>query len=279
MSYYRNEPQIGCDVAVEDQPLVVNCVGQLEIPCGFSTTAKSGRHDFYLMYLVSGELDALVNGFECRIVPGCAVIFPPKHGYRYSKTGQGSVKYLWVHFTGFDAGALLERLGLGCGGVFRVGLDERLSSLFFALMEDFICRDEFFEESTAAGLKTLLISLRRLVLSAEQPKSSLGRLFESISFIHKNYIRPLTNSQLAQIEHLSISQYIELFKKYVGTTPHSYIIELRIRSSCDLLISSDLTVSQIAAAVGYEDAHYFSRLFKLYRGVTPEDYRRNSHGS
>ena len=38
---------------------------------------------------------------------------------------------------------------------------------------------------------------------------------------------------------------------------------------------SDLSVTQAALAVGYPDAHYFSRIFKSYRGVTPEEFRRS----
>lgn len=277
VSYYNRESSSEeSNRKIDDRPLVVNCTGRVDLPCKFTTHAKFGRHDFYLMYLTNGELDAVVNGVEEHITPGCAVIFPPEREYIYSKTGQSDVQYLWTHFTGYDAEPLLKRLGFGISGVFQVGIDENISGMFFQLMEDFILRDDYFIESTASKLTEILISIRRrLDTSAEQRTGSVSRIFESIRYIHANYKKNLTNEQLAKIENLSVSQYIELFKRCTGTTPHSYLIELRIRNSCDLLSRSDLSVTQAALAVGYQDAHYFSRIFKAYRGITPEQFRRN----
>lgn len=275
VSYYNRENSSEeSNVRVDDLPLVVNCTGRVDLPCKFTTHAKYGRHDFYLMYLTSGELDAVVNDKNEHITPGCAVIFPPEREYTYSKTSKADVQYLWTHFTGSNAESLLAKLGLS-GGVYPIGIDENISGMFFQLMEDFILRDDFFIESTAAKLTEILITIRRrLETSTEQPVASVSRIFESIRYIHANYKKNLTNEQLAKIENLSVSQYIELFKRCTGTTPHSYLIELRIRNSCDLLLRSDLSVTQAALAVGYSDAHYFSRIFKSYRGVTPEEFRR-----
>ncbi len=276
VGYYNRELNAeASNVKVTDRPLVVNCTGSVDLPCKFTTHAKSGRHDFYLMYMTSGELDAIVDGTETKILPGNAVIFPPEREYKYSKTGPSDIQYLWAHFSGYDAAGLLERLEFGHSGVFDVGIDESITSMFLQLMEDFILRDRYFIEATAAKLTEILITMRRRINSrADQVPGSISRVFESIRYIHANYKKPLSNELLASIEHLSVSQYIELFKKCTGATPRSYIIELRIRNSCDLLSRSDLTVAQAALAVGYEDAHYFSRLFKAYRGISPEQYRR-----
>lgn len=277
VSFYNREvSSVESDRQILDKPLVVNCVGRVDLSCRFTTNSKYGRHDYYLMYLTRGALDAEICGSAHRIVPGDAVIFPPEREYHYSNSGKSGVQYLWTHFTGSEAEHLLESCGFGAHGVFKVGIDEKISAMFIQLMEEFIRRDSFFVESAAAKLTEILIAMRRRLNAADdQPAGSVSRVFESIRFIHDNYKKPLTNEQLAKIEHLSVSQYIELFKKCTGTTPRSYIIELRIRNSCDLLTRSDLTVAQAAQAVGYDDAHYFSRLFKSYRGVSPEQYRRS----
>lgn len=47
-----------------------------------------------------------------------------------------------------------------------------------------------------------------------------------------------------------------------------------MRNACDLLSRSDLPLKEIAMTVGYDDPHYFSRIFKNHRGVSPEAYRR-----
>ncbi|MCI8387171.1 MAG: AraC family transcriptional regulator [Clostridiales bacterium] len=278
VGYYRHEyAAVNGNVRTDDLPLVVNCTGRVDLPYDFTTHERYGRHDYYLMYLTSGNLEALVDGKEYLLVPGDVVIFPPEREYRYNRQGNADIQYLWAHFTGNDAESMLRRFGFGAHGVFKIGIDENISMLFMLMMEDFVMQDKYYAESASNRLTSIFIAMRRkLDRIAELGSGSMGRIFESIKYIHTNFQKPISNEKLASIEHLSVSQYIELFKKSTGATPRSYIIELRIRNACDLLCRSDLTVSQIAQTVGYDDAHYFSRLFKLHRGISPENYRRSA---
>lgn len=259
---------------ITDRRLVVNCAGRVDLPYSFRTHEPNGRHDIYLMYITCGSMQALVNGRICEISAGDVVLFPPEREYWYEKKSVSDIRYHWAHFSGFEAESLVESLGLDGYGIFRVGIDESISMTFMQLVEDFIVNDRYSELSAANRLTTILIAIRRLLDRPEVDRSeSLDRVFNSIKHIHENFKKPLTNELLAGIEHLSVSQYIELFKKSTGTTPRSYIIELRMRNACDLLARSNLTVAQIAETVGYDDPHYFSRVFKHYRNISPEGYR------
>lgn len=53
----------------------------------------------------------------------------------------------------------------------------------------------------------------------------------------------------------------------------AYLLDVRIRQACTLLTHSDLTITNIARSVGYEDSLYFSRLFRRKKGQTPSQYR------
>ena len=273
------EPKIYHSVAnnyrVDDRQLVVNCTGRVDLPFWFRTHEINGLHDFYLMYLTSGRMTALVDGKEYDVQAGDAVIFPPEREYRYEKTSTADIQYHWAHFSGYSAAALLSRLGFGMSGVFRIGIDETISMLFMQLVEDFIMGDGYSELSAGVKLTEILIAIRRALDRPQTDRpESIDRVFASIKYIHENFKRPLSNELLAEIEHLSVSQYIELFKKSTGSTPRNYIIELRVRNACDLLSRSYLPLKEIAMTVGYDDPHYFSRIFKNHRGVSPEAYRR-----
>ena len=63
------------------------------------------------------------------------------------------------------------------------------------------------------------------------------------------------------------------FKRITGKTLTSYITQVRIDRSKALLLSTQLPVGQVAVEVGYQDAFYFSRLFKRYCNATPSEYR------
>ena len=64
-----------------------------------------------------------------------------------------------------------------------------------------------------------------------------------------------------------------LFKKEVGISPHKYITDVRIRQAKYLLEYSDLNINEVSVSVGFEDALYFSRMFKKYTGVSPQKYK------
>ena len=55
-----------------------------------------------------------------------------------------------------------------------------------------------------------------------------------------------------------------------------YVVSIRIEAAKNLLTSSDITISEIASLVGYDNSLYFSRLFTKHTGTSPTAYR-NAH--
>jgi AraC-like DNA-binding protein len=89
-------------------------------------------------------------------------------------------------------------------------------------------------------------------------------------------------SALASLIHVSPSYYFALFKRETGYAPIDFFIHLRMRRACRLLETTTLSVKEIADELGYDDAFYFSRLFKSVTSLAPTDYRllkRNSRES
>lgn len=83
----------------------------------------------------------------------------------------------------------------------------------------------------------------------------------------------LNVNQLAAVVHVSSSHFFTMFKRQTGYASIDFLIHLRMFRGCLMLDHTPLTVKEIATALGYEDAFYFSRLFKLVSAVPPRDYR------
>jgi AraC family transcriptional regulator len=79
---------------------------------------------------------------------------------------------------------------------------------------------------------------------------------------------------LANSVGLSPYHFSRAFKQSTGLPPHRYQIKLRIERAMDLLANSRLSISDVAAAVGYDDQGQLARLFRREVGVTPSQYRR-----
>ena len=71
---------------------------------------------------------------------------------------------------------------------------------------------------------------------------------------------------------------MDLFKQQTGYTPIDYFIQLRMHRACQLLDTTDLSIKTVAADLGYEDALYFTRVFKAVNGMAPTQYRRMRKG-
>ncbi len=273
-AYYRSLDNGDCNEAITDRPLVVNCSGLCVMNRPFTTHARSGRNDYYLLYMYGGGVEALANGERCSLSAGQCVIFLPNREYKYTKTSAEDVVYYWAHFTGSSAPELVSKLGLS-GGVKTVGLSDGVASRFAALFSEFIRRDDYFELSAAALLVSICVALSRRIRDNTRRESPDGsRLSESLLYIHKNLGSELSLSKLASIEHLSPSRYRTLFRRLMGCPPQSYIASLRMMRACELLSQTRLSVKEIGASVGYGDGLYFCRVFKKSTGMPPREYRR-----
>jgi transcriptional regulator GlxA family with amidase domain len=99
------------------------------------------------------------------------------------------------------------------------------------------------------------------------------RIEQTITFMREHLNQSLPVAKLASLANMSPSYYTALFKRHTGCAPIDYFIRLRMRHARDLLMTTSLNVKEVAAALGYEDPFYFSRVFKSVNQVAPSDYR------
>jgi len=96
----------------------------------------------------------------------------------------------------------------------------------------------------------------------------------ALHFLSENYSRDITLADLAGVTGMSISHFRRSFRFVTGSSPIDFLLDLRLRKAAALLERSGRTVGEIAAATGFNDANYFSRLFTRRMGMTPREWRR-----
>jgi two-component system response regulator YesN len=96
------------------------------------------------------------------------------------------------------------------------------------------------------------------------------------AFIEENYQRPdITLHDVASHVALSNNHFCTVFSQEMGVTFTEYITRTRMDKAKHLLINTSDRASEIAGAVGYNDPHYFSYLFRKQAGMTPTDFRKS----
>lgn len=88
----------------------------------------------------------------------------------------------------------------------------------------------------------------------------------------------VTVEELAAAVHRSKDYVIKLFRREFGETPHAYLLRRKVEMAKGLLFGTHMSVAQVAAAVGYDDPHYFSNTFKKHTGMSPARFRKGERG-
>lgn len=99
-------------------------------------------------------------------------------------------------------------------------------------------------------------------------------LKEAVSYIEHHYEEEdISLNQVAASVNISPSHFSTIFSKEMGETFIEYLTNVRMERAKQLLRSSTMKTAEIAYAVGYKDAHYFSYLFKKIQKCTPREFR------
>lgn len=100
-----------------------------------------------------------------------------------------------------------------------------------------------------------------------------GDILEIQVWLEENFERPITIGHLATVFAMSTRTLIRRFRAATGTPPGRYLARLRVEAAKDLLQNSNLTVSEVAARVGYRDVGAFYDLFTMHTGTKPGAFR------
>ena len=99
--------------------------------------------------------------------------------------------------------------------------------------------------------------------------------FDIINYIYNNYSESINAQSTAEFFHISITELNRILLYQVEKNFDDYLNSLRINKSCELLITTNDAISDIAVTVGYNTTKTFNRLFVLSKGMTPGMFRKS----
>lgn len=124
------------------------------------------------------------------------------------------------------------------------------------------------------GYSQLIVGkLMPLLTLKDAPSGCADALQALLLFINNHYTEPLSRQEIAQAVGYNESYISHIFSDHLNTTLTDYITSLRINDAKQLLTDTDLTVSQIAAHLGFGCIRSFNRAFVKETGASPTAYR------
>lgn len=181
------------------------------------------------------------------------------------------IQFMSEHLKDQLAGATIVRTLVRDGGI-QAGLSpvivDSISQEYAQLMRCAVSKEELY------ALEIRLIE-RFCAEAQEQRKAKYSpTVRRAIDYISINLSKPMSTEEIARAGEEKYRSFVRQFEYETGMTVKEYLTEKRCTVAAELLLSSDASIQEIAAYVGYPDNSYFSRVFKTTKGVTPLDYRQ-----
>ncbi|MEM8947665.1 MAG: AraC family transcriptional regulator [Planctomycetota bacterium] len=128
----------------------------------------------------------------------------------------------------------------------------------------------------------LVVILRRWAQSDDSLPGWLAaakdeRIARAVAAIHSNPSGYLTNSELAELAGMSVSNFAERFKQVMGQGPGAYVRAWRLDQAAEALLHSSTPIEAIADRVGYASKEAFSRAFQAKFDQSPSSWRNSRH--
>ena len=230
---------------------------------------------------IKSEHQVAGKALNCYCKPGEMLLIPAGVNYSSLWHDPGEFSLLGVSPQFFEQVAdesirvkqveLIPHLGVSDPLVQQIGLALK------ADVEAIYPVGRMFGESLATGLVIHLLKQYSVwqpqLLSDKKGRLSERQLQKVFQYIQDHLEQDVALSEMASVLNLSQYHFCRLFKQSTGVAPHQYLTQCRIERAKQLLRTTQLTITEIAFAVGLNNHSSFTRLFRRYVGITPKEFR------
>jgi AraC-like DNA-binding protein len=207
---------------------------------------------------------------------GDAVVIPPMTPHTYIADELDPWSIWWLHATGSDVEELVDAI---VGSERRPVVPLRDAYTAVGFIEHIVASLE--HDETLATLYESSGGAWRLLcqLAADRLRgvpATTDRIQIVQDYLRSNLSAVVSVGELSRLAGLSASHFSALFKASTGIGVMEYVKRLRSARARELLLTTTLSIAEVAERVGYTDAFYFSRQFRAINGTSPRQFRDRS---
>lgn len=254
-------------------------------------TSYHAHNDFTeLTYILSGKSKYRINDIYYEVKAGDMIVCNPGvfHQNVLIEGEEPAVEFC-TGFRDFQFKNMPENtIELGKFG-HVVRLNTSIKREVSRLCYDMLAENEENQIGKYFMLKAQLIQMLMLLIREimESPTvTQKGCNFESysksyavkriINYLMENYEHKISLDQIAHNMYLSPVYISKIFKEETGESPINYLIKIRLEKAKEILEERrEGSIKSIANEIGYDDVYHFSKLFKKYFGMSPQNYRKS----
>jgi AraC-like DNA-binding protein len=223
--------------------------------------------------VLQGQVKAIVSELNWSASKGALLALPPYVSHSWYSLEQAKVSVLQIFRL---LPSLTDRLLPGCKPRL-ISLTEPQFTEYEALFSRFVALGG---EATPQQVRLQRAYLEAFVLSLlEERQDTEGvAMYEVASYMQGHMRQDLTIAEVAR--HFSFSEVTlrRRFREASGISPKRYLLELRLNEAQRLLLTTNLSMQEIALQMGFFDLAHFSSTFRKHYGLTPSAWRGQSRG-
>ena len=250
-------------------------------PCTPGHCYGPGERDKFLIhFVISGQGTFYAHGKEYKLHAGQAFIFFPDVTVKYVADVDDPWTYTWVGFHGVMAETYLQRAGILIDtDVIDLPEDSIIPDIIQKMLNSnaLTYANELLRQSYLLELLATIISYRKEYYGSDSIYTYPCAVYteQAIHYITKEYMHDISVSKIADKIGITRSYLSKCFNATLKMSPKQFIIKFRMEKACKLLKNSNLNITEIAEEVGYSNSLTFSKAFKTYFGVSPNEKRKD----
>ncbi len=229
-----------------------------------------------LIYCVEGEGWYEVDNTKYILPENHFCILPAGKPHAYGASERNPWTIYWIHFAGAQADIFARNatkpLPIHPGNSSRINYRNTIFEEIYSTLSKTINIESLRYASSV--LHYYLASMR--YLSQYRAKTEIKvDITEAIKhYMAEHIAHRMQLEELAKYTGYSIQHLSARFKSDTGISPLAYFNRMKIEYAANLLETTDIKVNQVCHKVGIEDAYYFSRMFKLMKGMSPREWKK-----
>lgn len=253
-------------------------------PDDHSFTWNKGRilDSYYIVYITKGEgLLESAKAEPATVKAGCCFFLYPGVWHRYKPHPHSGWEEYWVGFNGNYPDELMKKGFFSAENAFmEVGLHEELLQLFHALIRN-VRTAEVGYRQVVTGITLQILAVLNTVSRYKAPDTDQpSKLISKAKFLLQESIEtPVNLQEMVKELPMGYSRFRKAFREMMGISPNQYHLDLRLEKARELLLSTNLTISEVAFKTGFSSIFYFSRLFTHKNGLSPKEFRSRNHSA
>lgn len=244
-------------------------------------------HPYYeIFYLINGDCTFFLNHNIYQLNKGDMVIVPKGEIHNATFPEHGTSERFVVCFREANLSWLDDLLGSEMvqqtieAGV--ISIPDRRREYVESLMAKLLFENDGPDVLSPAFIRTGIVELFLFIIRCQRYEHNAikeidvdNQLMQEIAtYIYQNYDKKLTLVDMSEKFNISRSYLSKKFKVITGFGFKEYVVNVRIKNACRLLLETNKSITDIAFECGFNDSNYFGDAFRHIKGVSPNKYRK-----